>query len=65
MEFGLKLVHLVDFSCHAVPIFFRAKIFRAVPAKISRAMIFRAGQCHKSPGPPVRAVPERPCYDLA
>ena len=51
-----------------------AKIFRAVPcqyfsvplfsvpgrAKIFRAMIFRAGPCHKSPGPPFRAVPGRP-----
>ena len=32
----------------AVPIFFRAMIFRAVP-------------CHKSAGPPCRAVPGRPC----
>ena len=27
-------------------------------------MIFRAGPCHKSPGPPFRAVPERPCLCL-
>ena len=40
------------FPGHAVPLFFRAKIFRA--------MIFRAGPCHKSPGPPFRAVPGRP-----
>ena len=31
-------------------------------AKIFRAMIFRAVPCHKSPGPPFRAVPGRPCY---
>ena len=37
-----------DFPCRAVPIFFRAMIFRAVP-------------CHKSAGPPFRAVPGRPC----
>ena len=44
------------------------KFFRAMPcqyfpcrAKIFRAKIFRAGPCHKSPGPPVRAVPEPPC----
>ena len=36
------------FPCRAVPIFFRA-------------MIFRAGPCHKSAGPPFRAVPGRPC----
>ena len=29
-------------------------------AKIFRAMIFRAGPCHKSAGPPFRAVPGRP-----
>ena len=44
-------------SCHdfSVPIF-------SVPcrAKIFRAMIFRAGPCHKSAGPPCRAVPGRP-----
>ena len=33
-------------------------------AKIFRAMIFRAGPCHKSPGPPFRAVPGRP-WDLS
>ena len=33
-------------------------------AKIFRAMIFRAGPCHKSPGPPFRAVPGRPCLSV-
>ena len=50
-------------------------VFRAMPcqyfsvpsfsvpgrAKIFRAMIFRAVPCHKSPGPPFRAVPGHPC----
>ena len=47
--------------CHyfSVPIFCgpcRAKIFRA--------KILRAGPCHKSAGPRVRAVPRRPCNGL-
>ena len=56
--FPKKLMCMIFFRampCHyfSVPIF-------SVPcrAKIFRAKIFRAGPCHKSPGPPVRAVPE-------
>ena len=37
------------FAGRAVPLFFHA-------------MIFHAGPCHKSPGPPFRAVPGRPCH---
>ena len=42
--------------------YFSVPIF-SVPcrAKIFRARIFRAVPCHESAGPPVRAVPGRPC----
>ena len=74
MEFDLKRVHLAwfcvpcranifpchYFPCRAVPRFSVPRFSVPCRAKIFRAMIFRAGPCHKSVGPPVRAVPGRP-----
>ena len=47
------------FPGHAVPIFFRAKISRAVPCQYFSVPRFSV-PCHKSAGPPCRAVPGRP-----